>query len=104
MVKMVAMIVLRKLTMVCLLFPTNLSVIEKVITLTKRTCVIVLLEGKLCKQRDSSFCLTCDQAFFFSGKVPFPSPPNKGEEGSPNRRLRFVLIFSHTAEELTACY
>ena len=43
-VKMVAMSALQKQW--CFLFPTNLSVIEKVITLTKRTRVIVLLEGK----------------------------------------------------------
>ena len=51
--------------MVCLQSPTNLSVIKKVSTLSKCTRVVVLLEGKLCKQRNSSFCLTCDQAFFF---------------------------------------
>ena len=51
--------------------------IEIVITLTKRTRVIVLLEGNLCNQRNSSFCLTCDQGFSFSGKVIFPSPPKQ---------------------------
>ena len=63
--------------MVSLSFPTNLSVIEKVITLTKRTRVIVLLEGNLRKQWNSSFSLTCDQAFSFSGKVFFLSPPKQ---------------------------
>ena len=56
------------------------------------------------KQRNSSFFLTCDQAFSFSEKVLFPLPPNKREEGPPDRRLRFVLIFSHPAEELRGCY
>ena len=63
--------------MVYLLFPTNLSVIEKVITLTKRTRVIVPLEGKLCKQKNSSFCLTSNQTFSFSEKVLFLSPPKQ---------------------------
>ena len=49
--------------MACPLFPTNLSVIEKVITLMKGTRVIVLLERNLCNQRNSAFCLTGDQAF-----------------------------------------
>ena len=89
--------------MVCLQFPTNLSAIEKVIAFTKRTSVIVLLEGKLCKQKNSSFCLTWDQGFSFSGKVLFLSPPNKRKDRSPDRRLRFVLIFSHPAEELRGC-
>ena len=53
--------------------------IEKVTTLTKRTRVIVLLEGKLCKQRNSSFCLTCDLEFSFSRKVLFPRLQNKRE-------------------------
>ena len=55
------------------------------------------------KQRNSSFFLTCDQAFSFSEKVLFPLPPNKRKEGSPDRRLRFVLVFSHPAEELRGC-
>ena len=91
-------------TMVCLQSPTNLSVIKKVSTLSKCTRVVVLLEGKLCKQRNSSFCLTCDQAFFFRGKSFSPRLRNKREERSPDRRLRFVLIFSHPAEELRGCY
>ena len=78
--------------------------IKKFSTLSKCTRVVVLLEGKLCKQRNSSFCLTCDQAFFFRGKSFSPRLRNKREERSPDRRLRFVLIFSHPAEELRGCY
>ena len=89
--------------MVSLSFPTNLSVIEKVITLTKRTRVIVPLEVKLRKQWNSSFSLTCDQAFFFRGKSFSFRLQNKREEGSPDRRLRFVLIILHPAEDLRGC-
>ena len=78
--------------------------IKKVSTLSKCTRVVVLLEGKLCQQRNSSFCLTCDQAFFFRGKSFSPRLRNKREERSRDRRLRFVLIFSHPAEELRGCY
>ena len=41
---------------------------------------------------------------FFRGKSFSPSLRNKREERSPDRRLRFVLIFSHPAEELRGCY
>ena len=78
--------------------------IENVITLTKRARVIALLQGNLCKQRNYSFCLTCDQAFSFLGKVLFLSPPKQKGRSPPDRRLRFVLIFSHPAEELRGCH
>ena len=112
-VKMVAMSALQKQW--CFLFPTNLSVIEKVITLTKRTRVIVLLEGKLCKQKNPSFCLTCDQAFSFSGKVLFPSPPKqKGRKIAwsqvtfcpnllaPRGRIERLLLVRKSGEALCA--
>ena len=40
----------------------------------------------------------------FRGKSFSPRFQTKREEGSPQRRLRFVLIFSHPAEELRGCY
>ena len=76
--------------------------------LSRNAHVIVLRDGKLCKQRNSSFCLTGDQAFSFSVKALSPSPPkqNSWQKGRKIAwsKVTFCPGVVAPAEELRGCY